>query len=180
VQSDADLNLGCPQDIAQEEHFGAYLLVKKDWPLIQDIGKPAKRACFLPSTEHITTSLISIANCDLCTWRCTWFSQFRMKLGQCTTTEEIEILLKGKVKRWHKLKDTTISQGRAEGEMVDEGVDIQAEGRKLMEFPHSGLFDDDNILMLEMKTVRPKQKSHEQLCSHIYRGTAETKVLACL
>jgi tRNA-dihydrouridine synthase 1 len=43
VQSDADLNLGCPQDIAREEHFGAYLLGKKDWPLVQDIGKPRKQ-----------------------------------------------------------------------------------------------------------------------------------------
>ena len=39
MQSDADLNLGCPQDIAREEHFGAYLIGKKDWPLVQDIGK---------------------------------------------------------------------------------------------------------------------------------------------
>jgi tRNA-dihydrouridine synthase 1 len=39
LRSDADLNLGCPQDIAREEHFGAYLLGKKDWPLVQDIGE---------------------------------------------------------------------------------------------------------------------------------------------
>lgn len=39
VQSDVDLNLGCPQDIAREEHFGAYLLGKKDWPLVQGIGE---------------------------------------------------------------------------------------------------------------------------------------------
>ena len=46
MQSNADLNLGCPQDIAREEHFGAYLLGKKDWPLVQDIGKPTKRSFF--------------------------------------------------------------------------------------------------------------------------------------
>ena len=39
LRSDADLNLGCPQDIAREEHFGAYLLGKKDWPLVQGIGE---------------------------------------------------------------------------------------------------------------------------------------------
>ena len=62
MQSDTDLNLGCPQDIAREEHFGAYLLGKKDWPLVQDIGKTAKRAFFqiTPSAEQIT-SIIFIA-----------------------------------------------------------------------------------------------------------------------
>ncbi len=39
MRSDADLNLGCPQDIAREEHFGAYLLGKKDWPVVQGIGE---------------------------------------------------------------------------------------------------------------------------------------------
>ena len=85
-----------------------------------------------------------------CSRRRTWFPRFRTKLGQCTTTEEIETLLKGEVRRWHKLKDSPISRGRAEGgEAVDEDVDIQTEGRKLTEFSHNGLFDDD-ALMLEM------------------------------
>jgi tRNA-dihydrouridine synthase len=39
LPSDTDMNLGCPQDIAREEHFGAYLLGKKDWPLVQGIGE---------------------------------------------------------------------------------------------------------------------------------------------
>ena len=39
LRSDTDVNLGCPQDIAREEHFGAYLLGKKDWPLVQGIGE---------------------------------------------------------------------------------------------------------------------------------------------
>ena len=103
--------------------------------------------------------MVSISDMNLpalgvifCSRRRTWFSQFRTKLGQCTTTEEIETLLTGKVRRWHKLKDNSVSQGgEEEGETVDEGVDIQAEGRKLTEFAPSGLFDDDNdALMLEM------------------------------
>ena len=60
MQSDADLNLGCPQDIAREEHFGAYLLGKKDWPLVQDIGKPVYGIPLsFSGAEHIT-SLVSI------------------------------------------------------------------------------------------------------------------------
>jgi tRNA-dihydrouridine synthase 1 len=43
LRSDTDLNLGCPQDVAREEHFGAYLLGKKDWPLVQDIGEQNHR-----------------------------------------------------------------------------------------------------------------------------------------
>ncbi|KAG2109920.1 FMN-linked oxidoreductase [Suillus discolor] len=34
-----DLNLGCPQEHAREGHYGGYLLAKKDWPLVQTIGK---------------------------------------------------------------------------------------------------------------------------------------------
>ncbi len=29
-----DLNLGCPQDRAKSEHFGAYLCARRDWPLL--------------------------------------------------------------------------------------------------------------------------------------------------
>jgi tRNA-dihydrouridine synthase len=47
LRSDADLNLGCPQDIAREEHFGAYLLGKKDWSLVQSIGEQK-----LPKNYH--------------------------------------------------------------------------------------------------------------------------------
>lgn len=61
MQSDADLNLGCPQDIAREEHFGAYLLGKKDWPLVQDIGKPINRPPTFVSSAEQFTSLVSIA-----------------------------------------------------------------------------------------------------------------------
>jgi tRNA-dihydrouridine synthase 1 len=34
----ADLNLGCPQEHAIEGHYGAYMLGRKDWPLIEQIG----------------------------------------------------------------------------------------------------------------------------------------------
>src|SRR5258708_2176923 len=56
-RSNADLNLGCPQEIAREEHFGAYLLAKKDWPLVQGIGKPAKRV--FCSVSALNTSQVS-------------------------------------------------------------------------------------------------------------------------
>ncbi|KAJ7314966.1 dihydrouridine synthase-domain-containing protein [Mycena albidolilacea] len=32
-----DLNLGCPQQVALDGHFGAYLLGQKDWPLVEEI-----------------------------------------------------------------------------------------------------------------------------------------------
>jgi tRNA-dihydrouridine synthase len=33
-----DLNLGCPLASARDEHYGAYLLGQKDWPLVENIG----------------------------------------------------------------------------------------------------------------------------------------------
>jgi tRNA-dihydrouridine synthase 1 len=53
VQSNADLNLGCPQDIAREEHFGAYLLGKKDWPLVQDIVSSLSRSLSVPVSAKL-------------------------------------------------------------------------------------------------------------------------------
>lgn len=265
-----DLNLGCPQDIAREEHFGAYLLGKKDWPLVQDIVSSLSRSLSVPVSAKLrlcspassTLALASnleasgaaflalharhpsarrrrqgaadlsvvkalvegigvpvVSNGNVRTWddvlqnadytgasgimvgetllgnpylfegtlpdpvsvsleylelcrtypgtatlktiqthirhfmehqcrRRTWFPQFRTKLGQCTTTEEIETLLRGKVRRWHKLRDSPLSRDEVEGdEAVDEGVNTQAEGPELT---HSWLFDDDDALMLEM------------------------------
>lgn len=34
----SDLNLGCPQEVARDGHYGAYLLGQKDWPLVENIG----------------------------------------------------------------------------------------------------------------------------------------------
>ncbi|WFC98571.1 tRNA-dihydrouridine(16/17) synthase [NAD(P)(+)] [Malassezia yamatoensis] len=33
-----DLNLGCPQRRAKDNHYGGYLLSRKDWPLLETIG----------------------------------------------------------------------------------------------------------------------------------------------
>ncbi|KAI0251188.1 FMN-linked oxidoreductase [Lactifluus subvellereus] len=48
-----DLNLGCPQDIAREEHFGAYLLSKKDWPLIHGIVSSLSRSLSVPVSAKL-------------------------------------------------------------------------------------------------------------------------------
>ncbi|KAH9036172.1 FMN-linked oxidoreductase [Lactarius pseudohatsudake] len=270
IGPDVDLNLGCPQDIAREEHFGAYLLAKKDWPLVQGLVSSLSRSLSVPVSAKLrlcspvssTLALASnleasgaaflalharhpsarrrrqgaadltvvktlvegigvpvVSNGNVRTWddvsqnveftgasgimvgetllgnpflfegtlpdpvsasleylelcrtypgtatlktvqthirhfmehqcrRRTWFPLFRTRLGQCTTTEEIETLLKGKVRQWHKSKDCSVSRGG--GEAMDEDVDIEAEGRKLTEVLHSGLFDDHDALMLEM------------------------------
>ena len=34
----SDLNLGCPQEVARDGHYGAYLLGHKDWPIVENIG----------------------------------------------------------------------------------------------------------------------------------------------
>lgn len=66
MRSGADLNLGCPQDIAREEHFGAYLLGKKDWPLVQGIGEhppPERRPGFPELMICHTVSSLSHSLC---------------------------------------------------------------------------------------------------------------------
>ncbi|KAI9465322.1 FMN-linked oxidoreductase [Lactarius psammicola] len=268
-----DLNLGCPQDIAREEHFGAYLLGKKDWPLVQGIVSSLSRSLSVPVSAKLrlcspassTLALASnleasgagflalharhpsarrrrqgaadlsvvkalvegtgvpvVSNGNVRTWddvlqnaeftgasgimvgetllgnpylfegtlpdpvsasleylelcrtypgtatlktvqthirhimehqcrRRTWFPQFRTRLGQCTTTDEIETLLKGNARRWHKLKDCSVSRSGAEvDEAMGEDMDMWAEGHELTEFLHCGLFNDHDALTLEM------------------------------
>ncbi len=79
-----------------------------------------------------------------CSRRRTWFSQFRARLGQCSTQEEIETLLKGKLRRWHKLNDCAVPRSGTGG-AIGEDVDIQAEGS-----PNDGLSNDYDALMLDM------------------------------
>ncbi|KIK68503.1 hypothetical protein GYMLUDRAFT_153729 [Collybiopsis luxurians FD-317 M1] len=43
-----DLNLGCPQEIAKEAHFGAYLLGQKDWPVVQNIVSSMSQSFTVP------------------------------------------------------------------------------------------------------------------------------------
>ncbi|KAI9510287.1 FMN-linked oxidoreductase [Russula earlei] len=50
---DADLNLGCPQDVAREERFGAYLLGKKDWPVVQGIISSLSRSLSPPISAKL-------------------------------------------------------------------------------------------------------------------------------
>lgn len=51
-----DLNLGCPQQVALDGHFGAYLLGKKDWPLVEEIG-----AFFVVRSPFCPPSLSSVS-----------------------------------------------------------------------------------------------------------------------
>ncbi|KAF5389663.1 hypothetical protein D9757_004094 [Collybiopsis confluens] len=43
-----DLNLGCPQEIAREDHFGAYLLGQRDWPLVEHIVSSMAQSFTVP------------------------------------------------------------------------------------------------------------------------------------
>ncbi|KAJ7913880.1 t-diRNAhydrouridine synthase [Mycena leptocephala] len=43
-----DLNLGCPQQVALDGHFGAYLLGQKDWPLVEEIVSAMSNSFTVP------------------------------------------------------------------------------------------------------------------------------------
>ncbi|KAG9313466.1 FMN-linked oxidoreductase [Chiua virens] len=45
-----DLNLGCPQEHAQQGHFGGYLLTKKDWPLVDSIVSSMAHSLTVPTS----------------------------------------------------------------------------------------------------------------------------------
>lgn len=74
-----------------------------------------------------------------CSKRRPWFPKFRAKLGQCESLDEIEALLKVKVRQWRGPADLSASQGRIEDETIDEDTDIQAQAVDL-----AGLLVDDD------------------------------------
>ena len=82
----------------------------------------------------------------LCSERCPWFSEFRTKLGQCASLDEIEALLTVKVRRWRSLTDLPV--GRVEA--IDEDTDIPSRGVDLTEFlDDDELHDSNSVLELE-------------------------------
>jgi hypothetical protein len=64
-----------------------------------------------------------------------WFPQFRTKLGQCASLNEIEALLNVKVRRWRGLTDLSVPQRGKEGrEAIDEDAGIHARDLNLRGF----------------------------------------------
>ncbi|KAJ3935835.1 MAG: FMN-linked oxidoreductase [Lentinula lateritia] len=47
------LNLGCPQEVARDEHFGAYLLGQKDWPIVENIVSCMAQSFTVPVSTKI-------------------------------------------------------------------------------------------------------------------------------
>ena len=86
----------------------------------------------------------------VCSKRRPWFPKFRTKLGQSTSLDEIEALLRIKVRRWRGPADLSVAQTRMEDEVIDEDSDIQAQGVDLMGF---SAFDNspDSYSMLELE-----------------------------
>ncbi|KAJ3837626.1 FMN-linked oxidoreductase [Lentinula raphanica] len=48
-----DLNLGCPQEVARDGHFGAYLLGQKDWPVVENIVSCMAQSFKVPVSTKI-------------------------------------------------------------------------------------------------------------------------------
>jgi hypothetical protein len=63
-----------------------------------------------------------------------WFSQFRTRLGQCTSLDEIEALLNAKVRRWPGMTNIPVPRDGEEGKgPIDEDAGIHARDLTLRE-----------------------------------------------
>jgi len=103
---------------------------------------------FMENQWWVTSSLDSALSVTLCSERRPWFSNFRTELGQCASLDEIEALLRVKVRRWHGLTDLSAAQGRVEAIVGD--IDIPSQGVDLTGFPDNDeLHDGRNVLELE-------------------------------
>jgi len=69
-----------------------------------------------------------------------WFSQFRTKLGECTSLDEIEALLNAKVRRWRGM--TNIPDGEEGKGPMDEDAGIHARDLHLRELLDEDEFSD--------------------------------------
>ncbi|KAJ6459725.1 t-diRNAhydrouridine synthase [Mycena vitilis] len=48
-----DLNLGCPQQVAFDGHFGGYLLGQKDWPVVEEIVSAMSNSFTVPAAAKL-------------------------------------------------------------------------------------------------------------------------------
>ena len=87
----------------------------------------------------------------VCSKRRPWFPKFRTKLGQCASVDEIEALLRVKVRRWRGPADLSVAQSRTEDkEVIGEDSEIQAQRVDLTGFPADDSPDSYSMLELEM------------------------------
>jgi tRNA-dihydrouridine synthase 1 len=93
---------------------------------------------FMETQWWVTGSLDSALSVILYSERRPWFSQFRTKLGQCASLDEIEVLLRVNVRRWRGPADPFVVQSRVGA--IDEETEISSQGVDLM-----GFLDDDEL-----------------------------------
>jgi tRNA-dihydrouridine synthase 1 len=93
---------------------------------------------FMENQWWVTSSMDSALSVMFCSERRPWFSKFRAELEQCASLDEIEALLRVKVRRWRGLTDLSVAQGRVEA--IDEDTDIPSQGVDL-----TGFLDDDEL-----------------------------------
>ena len=91
-----------------------------------------------------------------CSRRRSWFPQFRTRLGQCASLDEVETLLKVKVRRLRGLTDFSISQGGMAGaEAIDDDVGAQERDVRLTGFLDDGEVSDSfGMHMLESRSPK--------------------------
>lgn len=103
---------------------------------------------FMETQWWVTRSMDSALSVMLYSERRPWFSKFRTKLGQCTSLEEIELLLRVDVRRWRGLTDLSVAQSRVDA--MNEETEIPSRGFNLTVFlDDDALHDSNSVLELE-------------------------------
>ncbi|KAL1940389.1 hypothetical protein VTO73DRAFT_8961 [Trametes versicolor] len=133
-----DLNLGCPQEVAREGHYGGYLLDKKDWPLVENmvsalshslpVPVSAKlRLCQnTPSTPELAARL-ETAGASWLTLHARHVSSRRRRQGAADLSQvrilkervRIPVVSNGNVRTWEDVQRNREDTG-ADGVMVGE------------------------------------------------------------
>ncbi|KIL61057.1 hypothetical protein M378DRAFT_13742 [Amanita muscaria Koide BX008] len=133
-----DLNLGCPQDAARDDHYGAYLLSQKDWPLVLGIVSAMHRSFIVPVSAKLrlcqpaskTLDLAQKIECVGASWitlHARTVSARRRRQGAADLGEikrlkqglQIPVISNGNVRGWDDLEANMAFTG-ADGLMVGE------------------------------------------------------------
>ncbi|KAI0312849.1 FMN-linked oxidoreductase [Amylostereum chailletii] len=133
-----DLNLGCPQEVAREGHFGAYLLHPKDWPLVESmvsslakslpVPVSAKLRLCSPSSATLTLAQeLEAAGASFVTLHARHVSARRRRQGPADLSVvkalveglSVPVVSNGNVRTWADVEENLGYTG-AEGVMVGE------------------------------------------------------------
>ncbi|KAJ7867754.1 hypothetical protein B0H14DRAFT_3588037, partial [Mycena olivaceomarginata] len=120
-----DLNHGCPQKVALDGHFGAYLLDQKDWPLVEEIVSAMSSSFTAPVAAKLRICQAASKTLDLAqrleSCGASWLILHDRTVKRLEDNLNVPVVSNGNVRVWRDLEEN-LKVTDADGLMVAEAL----------------------------------------------------------